>query len=766
MDRQAGRLTDAVLAVLLFAASLFVLGPYIFTEFNNQPWNNGLLYMADARAIRDLPWTWNPLTYCGAPLQYLYPPLMHLFICFLQVTSLAHCYHFVTAFAYALIPVSVYVLGRAVFGSRIPALLAAVLCGFYPSPAYYFLAVWRKLAASQAGGPWGFVTLVHYEEAAHVMVFSFELLAVAAAWRKRWMWAALIMAAVCLTNWPGIVGLLMLMAAVAVARLAEMVRLQSALAMFGAMGVAYGISAFWITPGYISAVLLANRVDYRHEAAPAQWDATLRVFVAAGVLLLLLTLWRRLPREVALLLAWNSIAGTVLVAFTLSGYSFVPFANRYMLEFNAGLALALAGLVWLLRRWRAAMAVAALAILCAGAPGAFHFLTNAWKVQPRRENPQEILGYQIAQWLDRQRPGGRVMAAGELEGELFLWSNVPQVGGSTGMSNLLAVAARRQIAFGCEADSESIAELWLRALNVQYFVVHGGASREYFHWFSQPDKFRVLPVAWNNGAGDTIYRVPAKGASDAVVVDLAAMQRLPRLRSTADAESLAAYDAWAAGKRPATMRWDAPDRATIDAQLGTDEGILVKTNYDRGWRAAGAQTERDPIGFLVVRATSQAQHFQLRFGAAWDVWLGRAITLTTVLLLFTSLPRHWTALLALVPAVGAVAILDREVPRTVVVAEDTFTRVRPPIINPTGIIDAETLQQPPLRRDRLVTVWATNLGSNSDKTILWVGEQAAEIVNRSPFTITFRMPSDAGTAVPVSVEVNGCRGNKFTVGVR
>jgi hypothetical protein len=771
--RKASLLTDAAAAALLFVGNLAVLGPYIFTEFNDQPWNNGLLYMAYARAFRDLPWTWNPLMYCGAPLRYLYPPLMHLFIYLLPVSSLARGYHFATAFAYALIPVCVYALGRVVFRSRIPALLAAILCSFYPCPAYYFLPAWRNIAATQAGGPWAFVTLVHYEEACHAMAFSFELLAVAAAWRNRWTWAALLAAAVCLINWPGMVGLLMVMAAVGVARLAERGWRQSALGVFGAMGIAYGVSAFWITPGYLSAVLLANRIEYRYRFPAAQWDTMVTIVVAAGVLLLLLALWRRLPREVALLLAWNAIAGTVLFAFTLSGYSLVPQPNRYMLEFNASLGLALSGLIWLLRRWRAAMAVAALGVLCAGAPAAVHFVSNAWKVQPRRVDRREILGYQIAQWLNQygasgQRASGHVMAAGELEGELLLWSNVPQVGGpDTGMTNFLALAAqRRQIALGCEANSERIAELWLRALNVQYFVVHGGDSREYFHWFSQPGKFSALPVAWNNGAGDTIYRVPDYRASDAVVVDLAEMERLPRLRSTADAESLAAYDAWATGKRPASIRWDAPDRAIIDAQPGPDEGILIKTNYDRGWRATGARTESDPIGFLVIRSKSHAQRFQVDFDAPWDVWLGRAITLATVVLLFTRLPRHWIAVLALVPAVAAVAILDRAAPPTVAVAEETFIRVRPPTINPTGIVDAETLRQPPLGRGRPVTVWGTNFGSSSDNPIVWVGDRSAQIVNRSPFTITFKMPGDAGAKVPVSVEVNGCRGNEFTVGVR
>jgi hypothetical protein len=49
---------------------------------------------------------------------------MHFVMGILPVSSMARAYHFATAFSYGLIPVSIYVLGRVVFKSRVPALLA------------------------------------------------------------------------------------------------------------------------------------------------------------------------------------------------------------------------------------------------------------------------------------------------------------------------------------------------------------------------------------------------------------------------------------------------------------------------------------------------------------------------------------------------------------------------------------------------------------------------------------------------------------------
>ncbi len=68
---------------------------------------------------------------------------------------------------------------------------------------------------------------------------------------------------------------------------------------------------------------------------------------------------------------------------------------------------------------------------------------------------------------------------------------------------------------------------------------------------------RFSRLRGSEGAGDTIYDTPGSGHEDAVVVDLPAMNRLPRLTSTSDAGFLAAYVGWAAGKRPVSIHWNA-----------------------------------------------------------------------------------------------------------------------------------------------------------------------------------------------------------------
>jgi hypothetical protein len=757
------RLTDAAISAAILLANLAILGPYLRTGFTDQPWNNGYCYLAIARVFRDFHWTWNPLTYGGAPIGYLYPPLFHSLLAAWPAASLGRAYHLLTALDYALIPVCIYLLGRAVFRARVPAALAAILYSAYPSVAYYFLPAWRNLSVPYAHAPWGFVALVGYEEAPHALGLLFTLLAVAAAWRKRWTLAALMTAAVCLTSWPGMMGLGIVMTAVAVAKTRDGF-LRAALAIFGAVGAGYGLAAFWIAPGYAFSISLGNRIVSRHVLHAAPWTRTTWIVILAAALMLGFALWRRIAPEVAFLLAWVAIAGGIIVAYTITGAELLPMPHRYMLEFNAGLAMAVAGVVWLLRKWRWAPGVAALAILAAGAPTAYGFVTHAWQVQPHEADPSGTIVYQLAQWLNSHAGHSRIMASGEFDPELTLWSDVPQVGGpGQDISNYLMFAAERQVAFGCGADSERIAELWLRALNVRYLVVHGADSREYFHWFSQPEKFAVLPVAWDNGAGDTIYRSPGFDGQDAVVVDLPAMHRLPPFRSTDDAGFLAAYDAWAAGKRPAPIHWNAPDRAVLDAPLAADEAVLVKINHDRGWHASGATLARDPIGFLLIQGRPGQSRIALEFGASWDVWLGRAITILTIILLFTRVPKPWIAALAVVPAMAAYALLAATPPPIASVAEEAFARLLPPTINPKGIVDAVTSQQPPFARGHVLSVWGVDFGTNKDAVAVWLGNRPAEVVFHSPNLIAFKLPADAAPRTPVSVQVNACRGNAFTV---
>jgi len=716
-------LGNRLIAFAIFLGNLLILGPFLLTGYSSQSWNNGYVYMAISRMFHDHPWTWNRLQYAGAPFHYLYPPVFHVLTVLVPFASIGHAFHIVAAIGYALVPVCLYILAVQLFESKLVAILAAVAYSVFPSPVYYLLPTWKNLAIPYANAPWGYVAMIAYEEAAHAFAFSFTLLAIAAAWRNRWTLASLLAAVVFLTNWPAMIGLGLALSAIAVRR--------GMLRLVGAVGTAYGLAAFWMSPGYFVSSTLLNRIVIRHTIPSTPWTETTFIILGCAALLAGASLWRRIPAEFALLIAWVAVLGAVVFCFSLVGNNLAPMPNRYMLEFNAGCILLFAGLT----RWSKGLGIL---VLVAGIAASYGFILHAWKFQAPGVDPHTLLTYQISDWLKQHAGSSRVLAAGELDSTLALWSDVPQAGGTgQDVSNFLMFAAQRQVTFSCAADSEPLAKLWLRALNVHYFVVHESQSREYFHWFSQPEKFRTMPVAWDSGAGDRIYEIPDQ--HEAVVVDLNELHRLPPMRSTADGEFLEAYVKWAAGKRPASIRWTGDDRATVDASLGSDEAILVKDTHDRGWH-----TESDPIGFMLVRKAGE-----IRFRASWDVWLSRAVTVLTIILLLLRIPGWKIALLAVVPCVLAYGVL---LPISGV-EEEAFARLQPPFISPGGIVDAG---------GGIYSVYGMNFGGKFDIPKVQVGDTQAQVIYHSPGLVVFKTPS--GPA-PLSIEANGCRGNGFILPV-
>jgi hypothetical protein len=515
---------------------------------------------------------------------------------------------------------------------------------------------------------------------------------------------------------------------------------RAVLNVVGFAGASYGLAAFWITPSYFVSSQLFNRIVWRHIVPAAPWNATTWAILVAALAIVALSFWKRIPSELALMLVWTALASLVVI-----GNVLLPLPPRYLLELSAGLALLLAALLSMAPR-RVIFVVIAI-----GAALSFRFVTHAWKFEPPSQDPRSDVAYQVATWLKGHAGNGRVLSSGELDSTLSLWSDVAQVGGpGQAARNYLIMAAERQIAFGCGADSGHIAELWLKALNTPWLVVHGPASHEYFHWYAQPSKFAALQVAWDNGAGDRIYRLPFD-PQEAVVVDY---PTLPRITSMADERFLDAYVHWAAGKRPVSVHWLSSGEGAFDVNLAANEAVLLKINNDPGWHAPGAIITNDPIGFQLIRLPPGDHHVALRFGASWDTWLARAITLVTILLLLARVKPICIAAAALIPALIAWAFLISHTPRTAQVAEEAFARIHPPLINAGGIVIG----------NGGASIYGVNL--NGPRVRVWIGDRSFQPDFVSTGLINVRFPNDLPASAPVSVEVDGCMGNAFTIPTR
>ncbi len=780
------RSKDILLPGLFFAGNLALLGPYLLSEFSPRTWTFEYTSIALARMFRSQQFTWNPLWYGGSPFHYAHPPLFPAIVAVLTWVlpglSAARADHIVGAVAYALAPVTLYFLARHLFGSRIWAALAALTYSVSPSPMYLFDDL-ARIARPLGWAPWPFIRLVEHGEGPQLAALALLPLALLAAWRAledfrffTYAVASFAAALIPLTHRGSTFGLVIGLAAVLVAQ-ARLYGYRAAVhRTLAIVATAHALSTFWLTAGYFHSLAIMAYVRYMGQTVPVKEIGvnTFWVLVAAYVLVGLAR-WSRTPRGMAFLLTWIVLAGLPTAAFLVAG-SVLPEHWRYGLELNMALMLAPAGLLSLLPLSRGQVWLAAAAMVAALGAGNL-FLRTCFRYQASAD-PRDTLSSQVAGGLARQPPG-RVFVAGELAGTLNAFADVPQVGGGSdySVSNPLIAAAQREVSLGACSSAQRarrLAELWPRALGCRYLLAHASASREYHHHFTFIERFAALPQLWSNGRGDVIYRVPGAGDT-AVVVNVQALRRLPPLRSTDDERALAAYVAWAEGRRPAQLQWVRQDRARVVEKLGPGEAILVKTNYDPGWYARGAdfRLSSDPIGFLLLEPPRAGAHsFELRYRGAWDLWLGRGVAAVTalVLLLGGISPLRFAVGLAIVWLVSLGGWGVREVPRLIgpraFLAQQAFQRIQPPLISPQGIVDAETFGPPPLRAGAPVAILGRNFGGPQDRLRILVNGREARLLHRSSEQATIELPAlAAATRVEIAAEVNGCRGNAFLVDV-
>ena len=233
------------------------------------------------------------------------------------------------------------------------------------------------------------------------------------------------------------------------------------------------------------------------------------------------------------------------------------------------------------------------------------------------------------------------------------------------------------------------------------------------------------------------------------------------MQSTADLVFLEEYVSWAQGVRPAQLRWSRTDAGEIEADVGNDEAILVKINYDRGWRAPGNAVRPDPIGFLLIEPKSGAhQRVMLGFGAPWDMWVGRAITLLTIGLLLMRVRSPIIAALAIVPAAAVYFYLMAHLPDRALVAERSFRLASPPIINPGGVVEMPANVRPS-DGHRIIAIYGSDFGDLHHVVKVWVGGKEGTLLYRSPNQVNVEVPAGTPDRAQIRLEVNGCRGNAF-----
>jgi hypothetical protein len=611
---------DAIIAAAIFAVNVLLNLPLFMP--GDSPYRDSieLGYAGMARFIAQNPsmWGWNPLQYCGLPVQFMYVPALHYATALVSWVSRGdpvYVYKLLTATGACLGPASFFIFVRYFTNSRGWAVAAALAYTFF-SPAY---GVIRQVDRDRglAYLPWRLHVFTKYGEGPHNAGLTMLPLAWIATWSAatagrywRLFVCAVLFALITLTNWVAALALAfssaMLLFAAFRARDAAEFRFRRAIA---AAGLAYLFACFWLTPTFIHTIAFNWPTDaFNYKMQTTQWQL-LAGFAAGLVIVRIGSALLRWPFYETFLALCVFGFGYAVLFFYSYGIDMVPESRRYALEFEAFLVLAVFAFLRFCIAARNEIRILCgagvlSALLIAGVPQMRQYLTQGW--EKWKPIPVEsTTEYHVAQQLAAYRPTGRVLATGGLRFRLNAWHDWQQVGGSfeSGLRNRTPVSFAYRIRTGDDtpADREvPLALLEMKALGVEYVVVHGPKSDEHYRDYRNPRMFEgVLPKvvdAGNEQDDDFVYRVPFRGLAHVL-----------RHRETLE-DYVAAIEDPTAPR--VSMRWTS--KRDIEVTGPVPEGMLVnvQVTHDEGWDATQDGTPvaiaPAPFGFMYVNARPAA----------------------------------------------------------------------------------------------------------------------------------------------------------------
>ena len=639
----------------------------------------GYVSMARFIANHPNPWGWNPLQYAGLPTQFMYVPgLSYLTALFTWITPLPvdYAYRLLTATFVCLGPVTAFLLAVYFTRSRWWPLAAALFYSLV-SPSYsLFLAVEKDRGLVHL--PWRIQVLAKYGEGPHntgLMLLPLTLLALwfaatsgagllacqserssekrgpaskfraeqtsennappqrgfsppvpgfpaaAKAAYPRVFLAALLLAAIPLTNWVAAFALAISAIAFLLAAWGEPDF--SHLRALAAAALAYLLACFWLTPSFIQTIAFNWPADsFGYKLLSAQKLLVIGLIASALALRLVLH-FAKAPFYFRLVSLACLAFGWITTSWYVGGVDTIPESRRYAIEFELFLALTLAEALRL--GWNSAndtfrfcAKCCAAVLLIAGAPQIATHLTQGWSQWTPVPRAQTV-EFQIAQWIAQHRPGGRVFASGGLRFRLNSWYDLPQVGGGfeTGLTNRIPyeMAYRVRTATGLRPGREAADTInFLKALDAQYVVVNGPASQEYYRDFKRPDRLNDLRIIYRQN-GDTIYTLPFRP-----MATLVQPSELPAGDPNSDPALLEHYVAAIddASRPQLLVRRPGPAAINIDGNVPAGSLISVRENAAPGWRATENNLPipitQDKLGYLVLHPVGgDLSHIELRY---------------------------------------------------------------------------------------------------------------------------------------------------------
>jgi len=647
-------------SLVLFGLNALICAALYRTEYLDQMSSVEGVFIALARYMRDHAGDlyWCPLWFGGMPFQNTYPPLLHALVALLSAgvrISPALAYHAVTAFFYCLGPVTLFWFLTKYTGRPAPSFTAGLLYSLF-SPSAVLLPEIR----ADIGGLLHARRLqcaVHYGEGPHVAslaLIPLAILTLELAFTSRrlihFLLAVLSCMAVVLTNWPGAVGLIIVLIAwICSKERFDLLRAGGLVALVGIVG--YAIASPWCPPSTVRVVFgNAQRAGGAYGIGVQQLEWMSMLAVACWALRFVLLRWRAcgLIQFSALL---TLISGAVIIAASHGKY-LLPQPQRFHLLFELAVTILAVFALWpaLSRLPRFSIRIA-IGVACLLAAMQVWNYSLYGRQLMRPIDIRQTIEYRVADWLERNGPYARVFAPGSMSVWLNDFTDTPQLAGCCDQSspNFESLVAAYTIYTDQNAGDRGAyySMIWLKAFGVQAIAMDGAASTEAYHPYAHPQKFDgTLRRMWSQDDNE-ILEVPHRTSSLAHVIPEAALVRHTPIHGLDVAPLLPYIAALDDPALPAAaMHWRNRHDATIEARLSKQQLISVQMTYTKGWHATidgqPREVARDAIGLLAIRPRCEGDCvIRLTYDGGTEMLVARIASWSTMGLLLVGLLAEW-----------------------------------------------------------------------------------------------------------------------------
>jgi hypothetical protein len=309
--------------------------------------------------------------------------------------------------------------------------------------------------------------------------------------------------------------------------------------------------------------------------------------------------------------------------------------------------LAATFLHWLWTRPGLAPRIVAAVVVAAAFYSTAGYIRHAWHMFALWPDYTNRVEYKVTEWLWKNMPDARALPSGSVRFWFNTWHDLPQLGGGSdqGVLNGEAEQAQWEINLGPKPEP---AILWMQCMGVDTVYVSDKRSTEIFKDFVYPKKFDgALPVIYDDGEDNKIYRVPRRYPARVRVVDTAKLNATQRPRFNDDVEYLQAYaDVIEKGPdSPGTLTRDSTDAMRVHVKLEPGQSVVVQESYDPAWHAwSGGQpltVRKDAMGLMAIDAPPGDQEISLAFVTPLENQVGRVVTILSILVVIGLLVLGW-----------------------------------------------------------------------------------------------------------------------------